>query len=158
MNKSDWTAPFSGRLLVAASHHHGGGKYQTLESRTCGRRLFKASAYYGTADHPYNTIRPILHEPGPVGNGSFASGTGIPVVEGEVMRRVAVHDNHNLHVASMASGPPGGQGRLRQRCGKIPTTSSRSTPRALRPHAQPRAEVPQLSRPAGVFTAFDGNR
>ena len=42
VNKSDWTAPFSGRLLVAASHNHGGAKYQTLESRTCGRRLFKA--------------------------------------------------------------------------------------------------------------------
>ena len=52
-------------------------------------------------DHVYNTIRPILHEPGPIGNGTFATLQGVPITEGEVLRRVAVHDNHNLHVASM---------------------------------------------------------
>ena len=92
---------FDGRMLVGASHQHGGGKYQTLESRTCKRRLYKAPVYYGPPDHPYNTIRPILHEPGPIGNGTFATAQGIPITGGEVLRRTAVHDNHNLHVASM---------------------------------------------------------
>ena len=46
---------------MAASHHNGGGKSQTLERRTCGRRLFKARAYYGPSDHPYNTILSLIH-------------------------------------------------------------------------------------------------
>jgi hypothetical protein len=159
VDKSDWTAPFSGRLLVAASHHHGGGKYQTLESRTCGRRLFKAPAYYGRADHPYNTIRPILHEPGPIGNGSYASGTGIPIVKGEVLRRVAVHDNHNLHVASMGFWATWWvKDDSVKRCGKIPDDFVEIN-RPARFDRTPNYDlvVPQLARPAGVFRAFDGN-
>ena len=103
VSESDWTVPegLNGRIMIGGSHHHGGAKYQTLESRTCERRIFKARAYYGTRDHVYNTIRPILHEPGPIGNGTFATLQGVPITEGEVLRRVAVHDNHNLHVASM---------------------------------------------------------
>ena len=101
VDSSDWMAPFNGRMLVAASHQHGGGKYQTLQSLTCKRRLFKAPVYYGAADHIYNTIRPILHEPGPIGNGAYATAKGIPITKGEVLERVAVHDNHNLHVAAM---------------------------------------------------------
>ena len=99
----DWTVPrgLNGRIVIAESHQHGGAKYQTLSSRTCGRRILKAPAYYGRPDHPYNTVRPILHEPGPIGNGTYATASGIPVREGDVLRRVAVHDNGNLHVAAM---------------------------------------------------------
>lgn len=159
VDKSDWTAPVSGRLLVAASHHHGGGKYQTLESRTCGRRLFKAPAYYGPPDHAYNTIRPILHEPGPVGNGSYASAKGIPIVEGEVLRRVAVHDNHNLHVASMGFWATWFvEDDSVKRCGKIPDDFVEiNRPKEFDRTPNHELVVPQLSRPAGVFTAFDGN-
>ena len=73
VDKSDWVAPFNGRMLMASSHQHGGGKYQTLQSLTCKRRLFKAPVYNAPANHVYNTIRPILHEPGPIGNGAYAS-------------------------------------------------------------------------------------
>ena len=60
-----------------------------------------AKAYYGAADHPYNTIRPILHEPGPIANGTFHTAQGIPIAAGEVLERAAHHDNPTLHVAAM---------------------------------------------------------
>src|SRR5918992_3440737 len=98
-DKSDWVAPFNGRLLMAASHQHGGGKSQTLSSLTCKRRLFKAPVYHGRPNHVYNTIRPILHEPGPIGTGSYGTARGIPIAEGEVLRRGGGDDNHQPHVA-----------------------------------------------------------
>jgi plastocyanin len=103
VNGSTWTVPadFNGRILLAASHQHGGGEYHTLSSLTCHRRLFKSPTYYGPPDHIYNTIRPILHEPGPVANGTFGTLTGVPISAGEVLERRAVHDNANLHVAAM---------------------------------------------------------
>ena len=100
-DRSTWTVPFNGRIIGAASHHHGGAFNHTLTSQTCGRQLFDAKAYYGASDHPYNTIRPILHEPGPIANGTFRSAQGIPVSAGEVLERVALHDNATLHVAAM---------------------------------------------------------
>ena len=142
--KSDWVAPegLNGRMLIGVSHNHGGAKYQTLESRTCGRRIFKARAYHGNPDHVYNTIRPILHEPGPIGNGTFPSRQGVPITEGEVLRRVAVHDNHNLHVASMGFW----FGLIRERRVREALRSDAERPdrhqpaEALRPHAEPRSE------------------
>jgi hypothetical protein len=160
VNSSDWVAPFSGRLLVAASHQHGGGKYQTLDSRTCGRRLFKAPVYHGPPDHPYNTIRPILHEPGPIGNGTYASGRGIPIVEGEVLRRTAVHDNHNLHVASMGFWATWFvRDDSVRRCGPLPKDIVEiNRPKRFDRTPNHELEVPQLARPAGAaFTPFDGS-
>jgi hypothetical protein len=159
VDRSDWTAPFSGRLLMASSHQHGGGKYQTLQSLTCKRRLFKAPVYYGPPNHVYNTIRPILHEPGPIGNGAYGTGQGIPITKGEVLRRVAVHDNHNLHVAAMGfwatwfikddSVKP---------CGKMPGDITEiNRPRRFDRTPNYDLKVPQLSRPRGPLSAFDGN-
>ena len=100
-DRSTWTVPFSGRILGAASHHHGGATHQTLSSVSCGRPLFDARAYYGAPDHIYNTIRPILHEPGPIANGTFQSAEGVPVTAGEVLERVAYHSDVKPHVAAM---------------------------------------------------------
>jgi hypothetical protein len=159
VDSSEWTAPFSGRLLVAASHQHGGGKYQTLESRTCGRRFFKAPVYHGTPDHIYNTIRPILHEPGPVGTGAYATAKGIPIAEGEVLRRTAVHDNHNLHVASMGFWATWFiEDDSVKRCGKMPNDVVEiNRPKRFDRTPDYDLEVPQLAKPRGAFSAFDGN-
>jgi plastocyanin len=161
VSSSDWTVPegFKGRLLLGVSHQHGGAKYQTLESRTCRRPIYKARAYHGMPDHPYNTIRPILHEPGPIGNGTFATARGVPITGGEVLRRTAVHDNHNLHVASMGfwfgfvvrdeSVKP---------CGRMPTDIvDVNRPKRFDRTPNHDLEVPQLAKPQGAFTAFDGN-
>ena len=100
-DRSTWTVPFNARILGGGSHHHGGATRQTLVSKTCNRGLLDAKAYYGAADHPYNTIRPILHEPGPIANGTFTSAAGLPIAAGEVLERTARHDNSTLHVAAM---------------------------------------------------------
>jgi plastocyanin len=156
VSSSDWVAPFSGRLMVAASHQHGGGKFQTLSSRTCQRRIFKAPVYHGLPSHPYNTIRPILHEPGPIGNGSMATGTGVPVVKGEVLRRVAVHDNHNLHVASMGFWATWFvPDESVKRCGRMPKDIvDINRPRRFDRTPNHDLVVPQLAKPRGVFAAL----
>jgi plastocyanin len=159
VDQSDWVAPLSGRLLMASSHQHGGGKYQTLASRTCRRRLLKAPVYHGRPGHAYNTIRPILHEPGPIGTGAYATAEGIPIARGEVLRRTAVHDNHNLHVAAMGfwatwfvpddSVKP---------CDRPPDDIAEiNRPRRYDRTPNHDLVVPQLTRPRGAFTAFDGN-
>jgi hypothetical protein len=155
-----WTVPdgFKGRMILGFSHNHGGAKYQLLSNRTCGHDLFKSRAYYGRPDHIYNTIRPILHEPGPIADGSFGSRTGIPISGGEVIQNVAVHDNSNLHVQAMGfwalfvirddSVTP---------CGPTPTDIVDIT-RPARFAARPNygLVVPQLSPPSGRFRVFTG--
>jgi plastocyanin len=159
VDSSDWTAPVSGRLLVASSHQHGGGKYQTLDSRTCRRRLFKAPVYHAPPDHVYNTIRPILHEPGPIGSGAYATAKGIPIAAGEVLRRTAVHDNHNLHVAAMGfwatwfvedpSVKP---------CARMPDDIVEiNRPRRFDRTPNHELVVPQLVKPRGAMSAFAGD-
>jgi len=158
VDESLWTAPFTGRLLAAFSHQHGGGKHQVLESVTCGRRIFDAPVYHGLPNHPYNRIRPILHEPGPVGTGAYASATGVPIVQGEVLRRAAFHDARNLHVAAMgfwiavmtkdpAVAP----------CGPVPADFVElNRPASFDPTPHHALVVPQLARPRGPFRPFDG--
>jgi plastocyanin len=160
VSSSDWVVPegLNGRILLGASHHHGGAKYQTLQNRTCQRRIFKAPAYHGMPDHVYNTIRPILHEPGPIGNGTFATRQGVPITEGEVLRRVAVHDNHNLHVASMGFwvlyvAPDDSV----KRCGKMPTDMvDINRPRRFDRTPNHDLKVPQLAKPAASSGVFSG--
>jgi plastocyanin len=159
VDSSDWTAPFNGRLLVASSHQHGGGKYQTLDSRTCQRRLFKAPVYHGLPQHPYNAIRPILHEPGPIGTGAYATAKGIPVAEGEVLRRTAVHDNHNLHVASMGFWATWFiEDDSVKKCGKLPNDIVEiNKPKRYDKTPDHELVVPQLAKPKGAMSAFDGS-
>jgi hypothetical protein len=157
-DESTWVAPYSGRIMVGASHQHGGGRHQTLSSDTCRRRIYRANVYHGTEDHIYNTIRPILHEPGPIANGTFASLTGVPVKAGEVLRRKAVHDNANLHVAAMGfwvlhmiKDESVGD------CDPMPT-DIRELRKPKRYDRTPNyaLKVPQLSKPTGSFKAFAG--
>jgi hypothetical protein len=159
IDKSRWRVPYNARIVGAMSHQHGGAKYQSLTSVTCGRRLFKAPAYYGTRNHIYNRIRPILHEPGPIGNGAYATLRGIPLVKGEVLRRKAVHDNSNLHVASMGFWV---LNLVRddsvRTCGRMPG-DIREINKPKRYDKTPNygLVVPQLSKPSGVFQPFSGN-
>jgi plastocyanin len=161
VSASNWTVPqgFKGRILIGASHNHGGAKYQTLESRTCERRIYKARAYHGMPDHVYNTIRPILHEPGPIGNGTFLSRKGVPITEGEVLRRVAVHDNHNLHVASMGFWiAMVVRDESVKRCGRMPDDFvDINRPRRFDRTPNYDLEVPQLAEPSSTTGVFDGN-
>jgi plastocyanin len=159
VDSSDWVAPFNGRMLVASSHQHGGGKYHTLDSLTCQRRLFKAPVYHGLPEHPYNSIRPILHEPGPIGSGAYATAKGIPIAKGEVLRRAAVHENHNLHVASMGFWATWFvEDDSVKKCGKLPDDIVEiNKPKRYDRTPNHDLVVPQLAKPRGAMSAFDGN-
>ena len=158
VDTSTWTVPYDARIMLAASHQHGGGKRQTLASDTCNRKLLSANVYHGTEDHIYNRIRPILHEPGPIANGTFGSVQGIPIRQGEVLRRRGVHDAHNLHVASMAfwvlwlvRDDSGGQ------CGPMPTdVTELRRPKRFDKTPNHDLKVPQLDKPTGPFAPFTG--
>jgi hypothetical protein len=158
VDESTWTAPYNARIMLATSHQHGGGKHHTLASDTCNRRLYKANVYHGAPDHIYNTIRPILHEPGPIATGTFGTRQGVPLRQGEVLRRRAVHDNANLHVASMgfwvlmlAKDDSVGD------CDPMPTdTRELRRPKRFDKTPNHGLKVPQLDKPTGVFQGFTG--
>jgi plastocyanin len=162
VDQSTFTVPkgLTGRIVYAASHNHGGAEYQTLASQTCDRGIFKAPVYYGRPDHIYNTIRPILHEPGPIATGTYASYKGIPIAEGEVLERRAVHDNSNLHVAAMgfwallvAPDPSV------KRCGPMPDDIVQiGKPKRFAAKPNYGLVVPQLARPHGELTRFGGGQ
>ncbi|HEX2084335.1 MAG TPA: hypothetical protein VHF89_01520 [Solirubrobacteraceae bacterium] len=151
VDESTWTVPegFDGRIVGAASHQHGGGKYHTLASETCDRPLLRAETYHAPPDHIYNTIRPILHEPGPIANGTFRSAQGIPITAGEVLRRRAVHDNANLHVAAMGFWVLlVARDESVTRCAPIPDDVREITrPRRFDPTPNHGLRVPQLAPP-----------
>jgi hypothetical protein len=160
VDRSRWTAPFGARILGGASHHHGGATHQTLSSVTCNRTLMDAKAYYGAPDHPYNTIRPILHEPGPIANGSFRTMQGIPIAAGETLERAAYHSDVELHVAAM------GFWVLQlvrddslTACAPMPTDLREVTVPAKYDTQAPFVYdrlVPQLDKPAGRWQPFNG--
>jgi hypothetical protein len=160
VDRSTYTVPFNARILVAGSHHHGGATRQTLVSKTCDRTLLDAKAYYGGAKHPYNTIRPILHEPGPIANGTFATAQGIPVAAGEVLERTALHDNSTLHVAAMGFWVLSVvRDDAVRACAPMPTDLSEVTRPARYDRRAPYVydrEVPQLVRPEGRWRPFRG--
>ena len=159
VDRTTWRAPFSGRIVGVESHQHGGAKYQTLRSVTCRRPLFKSPVYHGGPRHPYNAIRPILHEPGPIGTGSYATQKGIPVVKGEVLEREAVHDNSNLHVQSMGfwyvylvKDPSV------ERCGPIPDdVIETNKPARYDPTPNYGLAVPQLYEPGNAIPLLFGS-
>jgi plastocyanin len=160
VDRSTWTAPFGARIVGGASHHHGGATHQTLSSVTCGRTLMDAKAYYGAPDHIYNTIRPILHEPGPIANGTFRTAQGIPIAAGETLERAAYHSNKELHVAAMGFWV---LGLVRDdsltACAPMPTDLREVTKPARYDQTAPYVydrPVPQLARPTGRWKAFTG--
>ena len=78
---------------------------------------------------PYNrTIRPILHEPGPIGTGAYASHKGIPITKGEVLGASPSTTTTTCMWPRWASGPPGSSRTTPSRsAARSRTTSSRST-------------------------------
>jgi hypothetical protein len=158
VDTSTWTAPYNGRILLGVSHQHGGGKRHTLASDTCNRPIYSSNVYHGTKDHIYNRIRPILHEPGPIANGTFGTPTGVPIRQGEVLRRRAVHDAHNLHVASMAfwvlqivKDDTVGD------CDPMPAdVVELRRPKRFDKTPNHDLKVPQLDKPTGAFAPFTG--
>ena len=62
------------------SHQHGGRQVPVAaRASPATAACSKRPPTTARAKHIYNRIRPILHEPGPIGNGAYASVSGIPL-------------------------------------------------------------------------------
>lgn len=61
-----FTLPRSGRIVAAGGHVHGGAKDLAISQPSCGdRRLWTHRPAWAPRDHPFYTVKPVLHEPGP---------------------------------------------------------------------------------------------
>jgi plastocyanin len=170
-----WTAPQTGRLVAGVGHLHGGGKRVVLTQPRCGNRpLFDSRPLWGGSDHPYYRVRPLLHEPGPIGMTQFTSGQGIPVQAGERLRLTATYDNRLPHTRVMgimvlgfvpdaeadtrcASGPPADLRRfwLRRR-GRTRAPQVRVPINGLPAPYGPGVRATAIRRPAGRTVALRG--
>ena len=81
-----WHVPMNGRIVAAGGHLHGGAIQMSLTQPRCDdRKILDTDPLFGPHDDLVYRIRPILHEPGPVGTRFFQSRTGIQVRKGEAI-------------------------------------------------------------------------
>jgi Stress up-regulated Nod 19/Copper binding proteins, plastocyanin/azurin family len=118
-----WRVPEAGRLVAGGGHVHGGAKNLQLRRRDCGgARLYTSRPLWGSRDHPFYHVRPILHEPGPIFMSGFNTQKGIPVAKGERLRLDANYENSLVHTRVMGImvvylAP---DASVRSRCGRLP--------------------------------------
>ncbi len=99
---ADWTVPQSGRLIAGAGHVHGGGRELRVSEPDCqNRTLIRSRPAWGLSSNPFYTVKPILHEPGPIAMSALRSASGIPVAAGEKLRLSSIYDNTRLHTRVM---------------------------------------------------------
>jgi plastocyanin len=79
-----WTVPMNGRIVAAGGHLHGGAERMSLTQPGCrDRKLLDTDPLFAPQTDLVYRLRPVLHEPGPVGTRFFQSRSGIPVRRGE---------------------------------------------------------------------------
>ena len=99
---ADFTVHEAGWIVGGAGHVHGGAKRLTITKPSCGNRLVAQSVpRWGLPTHPFYNVRPILHEPGPIGMSAFRTREGIPVVGGQTLRLNSIYDNLRPHTRVM---------------------------------------------------------
>ena len=97
----DYTLP-AGRIVAGAGHVHGGAYKLTVTQPDCGnRQVAESNPTWGLPDHPFYTVRPVLHEPGPINMSAFHSQAGIPVGAGGKVRLNSLYDNSKPHTRVM---------------------------------------------------------
>jgi plastocyanin len=98
----DVTVKQDGWLVFGAGHVHGGAKALTLSKPSCGdMEVARSTPTWGNADHPFYNVKPVLHEPGPIGMSSFSSPTGIPLKQGQTLRLNSIYDDLQPHTRVM---------------------------------------------------------
>lgn len=98
----DFEMPESGHIVAAGGHVHGGGKNLEISQPGCGdRRLMRMDPAWGTADHPFYNVRPVLHEPGPIAVSAYFTSQGFPIAKGETLRLTSNYDNELPHTRVM---------------------------------------------------------
>ena len=98
----DYVIPEAGRIVAGGGHVHGGARELEITKPDCGNaQIAESLPTWGQANHPFYTVRPILHEPGPINMTAFQSPTGIPVAAGERIRLNSKYDNSLPHTRVM---------------------------------------------------------
>ncbi|HEX2125877.1 MAG TPA: plastocyanin/azurin family copper-binding protein [Thermoleophilaceae bacterium] len=98
----DLVAPQSGRIVAGGGHVHGGGIETRVSQPECGdREVMSSKPAWGMPDHPFYTVRPILHEPGPISMSGWLSSQGHPVRQGQRIRLTSRYDNSRPHTRVM---------------------------------------------------------
>jgi plastocyanin len=156
---ASWTVPRSGRIVAGGSHVHGGALALRLSQPRCGNRtLLVSRPLYGLPDHPYYSVLPVLHEPGPVATGWLTSRAGIPVAEGERLRIASVYDAQRPHVRVMGIwhlylAPGRTTGR---RCPRLPGDLEQMLPPVPHRASPPAVTVPLVGLdPSGQAVTID---
>jgi plastocyanin len=97
----DYTFP-AGRIVAGGGHVHGGAYKLTVSQPNCSnRQIAESNPTWGLPDHPFYTVRPVLHEPGPINMSAFQSQAGIPVGAGSTIRLNSLYDNSRPHTRVM---------------------------------------------------------
>jgi plastocyanin len=99
---STWTAPEAGRMVAGGGHVHGGARALRLSQPNCGdRALFDSRPLWGSKDHPFYNVRPVLHEPGPVSMTGTLTKAGFPLAAGEQVKLTSIYDGSRAHTRVM---------------------------------------------------------
>ena len=145
VQQTTWTPPVGGRIVAGGGHLHGGGEELRLSQPGCGDRTLAASRpTWGLASHPFYNVRPVLHEPGPIGMSAFTTREGFRVAAGEPVRLSSVYDAERPHTRVMGIeivyfAP---DASITERCAPLPAdvaTHATSAPGRSEP---PRVTVP----------------
>lgn len=100
--KYELTVPESGRIVAGGGHVHGGGIETAITQPACdNREIMTSRPAWGMPDHPFYTVRPILHEPGPISMSGWLSEQGFPVKAGQRIRLTSRYDNERPHTRVM---------------------------------------------------------
>lgn len=133
-----WTVPESGRIVAGGGHVHGGARDLTLRRGDC--RLYSSTPTWGTRNHPFYRVKPILHEPGPIDMSGFTSEQGFGVRRGDRLRMDANYEGSQPHTRVMGimlvylapEGESGSGARPDQRSGLRPTPEAAQRPAGCR--------------------------
>jgi plastocyanin len=99
---ADFTIQEDGFIVAGFGHVHGGARRLALSKPACNNlQVAQSTPTWGLSSHPFYKVRPILHEPGPIGMSAFKTPTGIPVRAGQTIRLNSIYDDVRPHVRVM---------------------------------------------------------
>ena len=94
--------PQAGRLVHAGGHVHGGGQALALRRPECpNSEIYTSRPVWGSKNHPFYKVRPVLHEPGPIHMTAFQSARGVPLAAGEKVVLESRYDANRPHTRVM---------------------------------------------------------
>jgi plastocyanin len=98
----DFTVQEDGWLVGGAGHVHGGAEKLTITKPSCNNlQVAQSVPTWGLPSHEFYNVKPVLHEPGPIGMSAFQTRQGIPVTAGQQIRLNSIYDGVRPHVRVM---------------------------------------------------------